>query len=583
MLSLLNKSTVMRWTVALGLTLLMAVPAYGQQERGLKSKKDSLGTDGIVYRDKFALIVGINEYQDSNLPNLQYAVSDAEAIRSILIDVFHYPEDNVVLLKDELATREEIMASLSRYIEDDIEENSQLLVYFAGHGTTIGNEFNQLGYLLPHDAKIGSQRETYSTAIPMDDIQRISRALRPKHVLFLMDACYGGLANTRAAKSSVFVRNALDRNARQLITAGSADEEVVESAVWGHSALTKVLIDALEKGYADGNEDGIIPAIELFNYIEQRVPYYAEEQGGKQTPQYSKLTPDDGTFLFIQDEEALLELLDDDESLLDLDSETIAKRFTTPVSITADVDNARVFLEGKEIGYLSRGAFKYDLSPGFYKIELKKEKYESAAQEVEVMPDTSTAISFDMDYTYSLVHFDVKPEDAAVFIDDQYIGSGSFKEELPKGQHKIAVSKSGFRPDTSNVNLTLDSTKIMIELDFIEARLELRSIPAGALVVVSGDTVGYTPLQVSMGYGTHDIYLEQEKYRDHYLSYDITDSRVISETVKMRETPEVIARRTYKQRMFKSARGGAISGVLAGVGYSPPCRCARYRRVRWSS
>ena len=130
---------------------------------------------------------------------------------------------------------------------------------------------------------------------------------------------------------------------------------------------------------------------------------------------------------------------------------------------------------------------------------------------------------------------------------------------------------------------TLDSTKIMIELDFIEARLELRSIPAGALVVVSGDTVGYTPLQVSMGYGTHDIYLEQEKYRDHYLSYDITDSRVISETVKMRETPEVIARRTYKQRMFKSARGGAISGVLAGVGYSPPCRCARYRRVRWSS
>ena len=567
MVRLLKKSVVMRWTVVLGLALLMAVPAYGQQERGLKAKKDSLGTDGLLYQDKYALIVGINEYQDSNLRNLQYAVSDAEAIRSILIDGYHFPEDNVILLKDKRATREDIMASLSRYIEDDIEENSQLLVYFAGHGTTIGNEFNQLGYLLPHDAKIGSQRETYSTGIPMDDIQRISRALRPKHVLFLMDACYGGLANARAAKSSVFVRDALDRNARQLITAGSADEEVVESAEWGHSALTKVLIDALDEGLADGNDDGIIPAIELFNYIEQRVPYFAEDQGGKQTPQYSKLTPDDGTFLFIRDEDALSELLDDDESLLDLDSETIARRFTTPISIIADVDNARVYLEGKEIGYLSRGAFKYDLSPGFYKIELKKEKYESAAQEVEVLPDTSMAIAFDMEYTYSLVHFDVKPEDAAVYINDQYIGSGSFREELPKGHHKVVVSKSGFRPDTSNVNLTLDSTQIMIELEFIQTRLELRSIPEGALVVVNGDTSGFTPLQVSLGYGTHDIYLEKERYRDQYISFDIKDSRVVSETVKMRETPEVIARRTYNRRLFKRIRSGVFSGMVAGGAY----------------
>lgn len=566
MSSLLNKSVVMRWAVVLGVMLLMTVPGYGQEERGLKAKKDSTDAmGGLAYQSKYALVVGVNKYQDSNLNNLKYAVSDAEAIRSILVEVYHYPEENVVLLKDELATREEIMASLSRYIEDDIEENSQLLVYFAGHGTTIGNEFSQLGFLLPHDAKMGSQSETYSTGIPMDVIQQVSRNLRPKHVLFLMDACYGGLANTRSGPTNVFVRNALERKARQLITAGSADEEVVESSEWGHSALTKVLIDALDKGLADGNDDGIIPAIELFSYIEQRVPYYAESQFGKQTPQYSKLTPDDGSFLFIRDEEALAHL--QDESLLNLDTEVIARDFTTPVHISADVDNARVFVEGKQVGYLAGGVFNHKMSPGFYKVELKKEKYESAAKEVVVLPDTTMAISFDMSYTYSYVQFDVKPEDAAVYIDDQFVGSGSFREELPKGQHEIVVSRNGFRPDTSRVNLTLDSLTINLELEHIEARLDLRTIPEGAMVVVNGDTMGYTPIQVSLGYGDYDIYLGKEQYRDHYLPFEITDSRIINETIKLRETPEIIARRTYTKRMTKYVSNFVIYGAFATGAY----------------
>ena len=567
MSSLLTKSTVKRWTVMLGLTFLMALPGYGQ-ERGLKAKKDSTeAAGGLAYQAKYALLVGINEYQDSNLRNLQYAVSDAEAIRSILVDVYHYPEENVILLKDEQATREEVMASLSRYIEDDIEENSQLLVYFAGHGTTIGNQFNQSGFLLPHDAKVGSPSEIYSTGIRMDEIQEVSKAMKPKHVLFIMDACYGGLANTRSGTASVFIRNALDRKARQLITAGGAEEEVVESAEWGHSALTKVLIDALGKGYADGNEDGIIPAIELFSYIEQRVPFYAEEQGGKQTPQYSKLTPDDGTFLFIRDEEALASLQEDDDSVLNLDAEIIARRFTTPVSITADVDNARVFVEGKEVGYLSRGEFKHDMSPGFYKIELKKEKYELASREVVVMPDTTMHFVFDMDYIYSRVQFDVKPKDAAVYIDDRFVGTGSFTEELQKGQYKIVVSRSGFRPDTSYVNLTLDSLMISFELEHIEARLDLRTIPEGAMVVVDGDTMGFTPLQVSLNYGDHDIYLGKDRYRDHYLPFAITASQVINETIKLRETPEVIARRTYNKRVVGHVTNLIVYGAFATGSY----------------
>ena len=60
MSSLLTQSTVMRWTLMLGLTFLIALPGYGQV-RGLKAKKDSTEATSLAYQNKYALLVGINE------------------------------------------------------------------------------------------------------------------------------------------------------------------------------------------------------------------------------------------------------------------------------------------------------------------------------------------------------------------------------------------------------------------------------------------------------------------------------------------------------------------------------------------
>jgi hypothetical protein len=61
-----------------------------------------------LYENSFALVVGINSYV--NASPLGYAVNDAEAVATLLKDEFDFKSENIKLLLNESATRNEIMA-----------------------------------------------------------------------------------------------------------------------------------------------------------------------------------------------------------------------------------------------------------------------------------------------------------------------------------------------------------------------------------------------------------------------------------------------------------------------------------------
>jgi len=64
-----------------------------------------------IYDNSYALIIGIDKYE--NVRSLDYAVKDAEDIQSMLMDKFHFQQDNIVLLKDEEATKIAIIQEFS--------------------------------------------------------------------------------------------------------------------------------------------------------------------------------------------------------------------------------------------------------------------------------------------------------------------------------------------------------------------------------------------------------------------------------------------------------------------------------------
>ncbi len=243
-----------------------------------------------LYGNSFALVIGINKYV--NASPLGYAVNDAEAVASLLKDAFDFKDENIKLLLDENATRVEIMSTFMSYTKSEISSNDRIFVFFAGHGNTQTGSRGEVGFLVPYDGDLND----LSTLVRWDDLTRNADLIVAKHMLFVMDACYGGLAITRAlpAGSMRFLKNMLLRYSRQVLTAGKADEVVADAGgpIPDHSVFTGHFIQGLQGKAATG--DGVITANGVMAYVYDRV---AKDSFSQQTPHFGFLDGD-GDFIF---------------------------------------------------------------------------------------------------------------------------------------------------------------------------------------------------------------------------------------------------------------------------------------------
>ncbi|KZV62919.1 hypothetical protein PENSPDRAFT_758358, partial [Peniophora sp. CONT] len=104
------------------------------------------------YSGFHALLIGIDEYdtnEDLDLDSLAGAVADAMSVRDYLIDDLHVPDDQIVVLRNEQATRNAIIQELHALrLRESLLEGDPVLVYFAGHGTINAKKTSMI---LPYD------------------------------------------------------------------------------------------------------------------------------------------------------------------------------------------------------------------------------------------------------------------------------------------------------------------------------------------------------------------------------------------------------------------------------------------------
>ncbi len=241
------------------------------------------------YTNSRALIVGIDKYK--NTSPLSYAVSDASEVRRILIEEFAFPPANVTYFTDAEATKDAILRAYHRFASEEIDIDERLLIFYAGHGHTRTGSRGEVGYLVPFDADLSD----LSTLIRWDDLTRNAELIRAKHILFIMDACYGGLALTRNLQpgSTRFLKDMMLRHSRQVLTAGKADEVVADSGgpIPNHSVFTGHLIEGLRGSAA--TPEGVITASGLMAYVYGKV---ATDKNSNQTPHYGYFDGD-GDFI----------------------------------------------------------------------------------------------------------------------------------------------------------------------------------------------------------------------------------------------------------------------------------------------
>lgn len=90
------------------------------------------------YARLFALIIGIDIYEHSRMPNLSGAVADADSVFKFVNEKMSVSQERIQVIRNEAATRQSIIKNLSLLAEEniawDIRKGDPILIFYAGHG-----------------------------------------------------------------------------------------------------------------------------------------------------------------------------------------------------------------------------------------------------------------------------------------------------------------------------------------------------------------------------------------------------------------------------------------------------------------
>ncbi len=247
--------------------------------------------------DRWAVVIGVGDYESRAIPRLRYSVADADAVYQTLIGPGGFKKEHVLLLTDKTErkpTFRNLKWALGTFLARSAKKDDTVLIFYAGHGAPEtdprGLERDGLAkYLIPSDA---DPDDLYSTAFPMDELQTIFARIEAERVVAFLDACYSGAAGgrtfsakrTRAGSvDEIFLERLTRSKGRAIVTASRPAEVSIELPELGHGIFTYYLVQGL-KGAADVNRDGIVSLQELYEYLEAQVSAKSRAVGGHQHP-----------------------------------------------------------------------------------------------------------------------------------------------------------------------------------------------------------------------------------------------------------------------------------------------------------
>jgi hypothetical protein len=240
--------------------------------------EQSITVDQRAVRPRLhVLVIGLNKYKTPRL-NLDYARRDAEQLAQTLRSqgARIYESVNVTSLYDEEIERDTLLQSLAELKAANPEDT--VVVYFAGHGEVLENEF----YFLTHSVKYPFKAaDAKKNGLGFTELADMAADLEARRVILLLDTCKSGDALGNIDQ--------LDRDRRVLgifggrlgvhFLAGTDKGQLAaELSSLGHGLFTYSLLQALD-GKADLKPaDGLISVKEMIDYAEQVVTDLSREQ-----------------------------------------------------------------------------------------------------------------------------------------------------------------------------------------------------------------------------------------------------------------------------------------------------------------
>lgn len=227
-------------------------PNNDEQEKNLYTK----------IKRRFALLIGIDDYTDQEIPKLANAISDIEAIGKVFNTKMHY---EIRPIKN--ASRETIIQALNQ-LAIEMETSDSLVVYYAGHGYF--NDKTGGGYWIPANALVVDPTSWISNT----SISEMLSTISANQIFMISDSCYSG----SFTKEQQFNLDQLDINLekRSVIAMSSGgDEPVADDGLGGHSIFAWHLMQALQ------HVNRWVPASKIYEQVKHNVV-----NAFPQTPQF---------------------------------------------------------------------------------------------------------------------------------------------------------------------------------------------------------------------------------------------------------------------------------------------------------
>ena len=217
-----------------------------------------------------ALIVASDQYTDPGLRRLRAPASDARALAAVLRDPGIGGFEVRTLLNEPAHV---VNLAVEEFFADR-RPGDLLLVHFSGHG--VKDEDGEL-YFAASNTVLG---RLGATAVAAEFVSRRMTRSRSRRVVLLLDCCYAG-AFERGLVARAGVEMGIEQQfggrGRAVITASSAMEyafeagELADTREVAPSVFTSALVEGLETGEADRDQDGLVGLDELYDYVYDKV------------------------------------------------------------------------------------------------------------------------------------------------------------------------------------------------------------------------------------------------------------------------------------------------------------------------
>ena len=263
--------------------------------------------DSIKTPNRYALIIGVGQYRDSQIPTLSACSNDASQLYNVLTepDVGMFSPEKVTLLLDKDVIRRKVVNALD-LLGRKAGKDDLVVIFFSGHGAI---DERGRSYWVMQDSAIDDLR---SSALSEIEITELLGEIKTNRLVTLIDTCYSAsTAKLGRSKALIDLKKIYPKftgDGRVAITASKGDQLSVvisdkQHPGYGFSAFAWHVISGM-KGRGDDNKDGVVTVSELWNYVKDRTETTARQQGGSQQPQLKGQIG--SKFLFTVDSQRLI-------------------------------------------------------------------------------------------------------------------------------------------------------------------------------------------------------------------------------------------------------------------------------------